>query len=49
MGFNGSANIEVRYMGARREARDRGYPLLFSIEGYRENVPMFINELVTVI
>ena len=31
MGFYGSANTGVRYMGARREARDRGYPLLFSM------------------
>ena len=38
MGFYGSANTGMRYMGARREARDRGYPLLFSIymQGGRE-------------
>ena len=46
MGFYGSTNIEIRYMGARREARDRGYPLLFSI-GPKGFVPCTLPQTVT--
>ena len=46
MGFYGSAYIVVRYMGARRDARDLGYPLLFSI-GPKGSSPCTLPQTVT--
>ena len=46
MGFHGSANTGLRYMGARREARDRGYSLLFSI-GPKGFLPCTLPQTVT--
>ena len=46
MGLYGSANTGLRYMGARRDAQDRGYPLLFSI-GPKGSLPCMLPQTVT--